>query len=201
MLELDRLLGFVAAHRDGRKIFHPSNMLLDILTDASYLSWPKAGSVGGSFHHLTRVNGPDFVNASISVHSTGIPIVCSSVQEAEYAGSFAAAKIGTGERQVLDDLGYPQPPTVIHCDNEVAVGLAQKSVKPKLSKSCDMRLHWLQERVAQRQFIVRHILDAINVSDFFTKPLSVHRRKFLAPFIASNIGGSKFSLRLDRKLC
>jgi hypothetical protein len=200
MVELERLLGFVAAHRDGRKVFHPSNMLLDILTDASYLSRPKAGSVGGSFHHLTRAHDPDFINAPISVHSTGIPIVCSSVQEAEYAGTFAAAKIGTGERQVLDDLGYPQPPTVIHCDNEVAVGLAQKSVKPKLSKSCDMRLHWLQDRVAQRQFIVRHIPGAINVADFFTKPLPVHRHKFLAPFIASNIGGSRFSRRLDRKL-
>ena len=59
-----------------------------------------------------------------------------------------AAKIGTGERQVLEDLGFPQPPTVIHCDNEVAVGLAQKYVKQKLSKSCDMRLHWLQDHVA-----------------------------------------------------
>ncbi len=133
-------------------------------------------------------------------YNTGIPIVCSSVQEAEYAGTFAAAKIGTGERHVLDDLGYPQPPTVIHCDNEVAVGLAQKSVKPKLSKSCDMRLHWLQDRVTQRQFIVRHIPGAINVADFFTKPLPVHRHKFLAPFIASDIGGPRFSLRLDRKL-
>jgi hypothetical protein len=32
-------------------------MLLEILTDASYLSRPKAGSVAGSFHHLlpTRI--------------------------------------------------------------------------------------------------------------------------------------------------
>jgi hypothetical protein len=132
MVELERLLGFGASHRDGRKIFHPSDMLLDILTDASYLSRPKAGSVGGSFHHLTRDNDPDFVNALILVHSMGIPIICSSIQEAEYAGAFAAAKIGTGDRQVLDDLGYPQPPTVIHCDNEVAVGLAQK---PKVGQA------------------------------------------------------------------
>ena len=64
----------------------------------------------------------------------------------------------------------------------MAVGLAQKSVKPKLSKSCDMRLHWLQDRVAQRQFVVRHIPGAINVADFFTKPLPVHR--------LSEVGGS-----------
>jgi hypothetical protein len=62
MMELERVLGFVVAHRDGRKIFHPSDMLLDILTDASYLSRPKAGSVGWSFHHLTRGNDPDFIN-------------------------------------------------------------------------------------------------------------------------------------------
>ncbi len=160
-MELERLLGYVAAHRDGRKIFNPSNMLLDILTDASYLSLPKAGSVGGSFHHLTRVKDPDFVNVPISVHSAGISSVCSSVQEAEYAGTFALTK---------------------------------------LSKSCDMRLHWLQDRVAQRQFIVRHIPGAINVADFYIKPMPVHRHKFLEPFIASDIGGSKFSLRLDRKL-
>ncbi len=66
----------------------------------------------------SRSNSNSSINAPISVHSTGIPIVCSSVQEAEYSGTFAAAKIGTGERQVLEDLGYPQPPTVIHCDNE-----------------------------------------------------------------------------------
>jgi hypothetical protein len=197
MLDLERLLGFVAAHRDGRKIFRPSDMLLDILTDASYLSWPKAGSADGSFHHLARGHDPDF-NAPISVHSTGIPIVCSLVQEAEYSGTFAAAKIGTGERQVLEDLGYPQPPTVIHRDNEVAVGLAQKSVKQKLAKSCDMRLHWLQDRMAQRQFIVRHIPGAINVADFFTKLLPVHRHTFLAPFIALDVGCSPFFPRLNR---
>jgi hypothetical protein len=71
-----------------------------------------------------------------------------SVQEAkygEYAGTFGAAKIATGEHQALHDLdlGYPQRSTVIYCycDNEVAVGLANKSVKQKLSKSCDMRLN------------------------------------------------------------
>jgi hypothetical protein len=122
------------------------------------------------------------------------------VQEAEFAGTIAAAKLGAGERQVLDDLGYPQPPTVIHCDNEVAVGLAQKSVKPKLSESCDMWLHWLQDRVAQQQFIVRHIPGAINVTDYFAKPPPLHRHKFLAPFIASdNMGCSKIRPRLDRK--
>jgi hypothetical protein len=170
-------------------------MQLGVMSAAFYLSRPNAGSVAGSFHHLCRLRDSGFVNAPISVHSAGIPIVGSSVQEqeVEYAGTFGAAKIATGERQVLHDLGYPQRPTVIYCDNEVAVGLANKSVKQKLSKFCDMRLNWLRDRVAQLQFLVRHIPGLINVSDYFTKALplprhsqgsgSFYRAGTLAPFI------------------
>jgi hypothetical protein len=109
-----------------------------------------AESVAGSFHHFARNNDPTFFNAPISIHSTRIPVVCSSVHEVEYGGTFAAAKVADLERQVLSDFGYPQSPTTIHCDNEVAVGLANRNIKPKMSKSCDMRIHWLQDRVRRR---------------------------------------------------
>jgi hypothetical protein len=195
MADLDRLLGFVSAHRNGMKVFRPSTMTLDVLTDASFLSRPNAGSVAGSHHHLARSNDPAFFNAPISVHSTRIPVVCSSVQEAEYGGTFAAAKIADQERQVLSDLGYPQPPTTIHCDNEVAVGLANRTIKPKMSKSCDMRFHWLQDRVRRLQFRVQHVRGQWNVADFFTKSLPVSRHKVLAPFIASDPSTAHLSPR------
>jgi hypothetical protein len=185
MAALERLLGFVSAHRDGQKVLLPSEMQLGVLSDASYFSRPNAGSVTGSFHHLCRLRDPGFVNAPILVHSAGIPIVCSSVPEAEYSSIFGAARIATGERQVLHDLGYPQRP-VIYCDNEVAVGLANRSVKQKLCKSCDMRLHWLRDRVAQLQILVRHIPGSINVADFFTQARPLPRHKALAPFVASD---------------
>ncbi len=98
-----------------------------LMLDASYLSRPNVGSVGGvggDFHHLGRTHDPTFINDPLSASSTRIPIVCSSVQEAELASTFDAAKIATVERQTLADLGYPQPPTIINCDNEVAVGIA-----------------------------------------------------------------------------
>ena len=159
-------------------------MRLGVLTDASYLSRPNAGSVAGSSHRLCRQFDPAFVNAPISMASNHIPIVCSSVQEAEYAGTFGAAKVAVGERQILSDLGYSQPPTVIFCDNEVAVGIANRAIKPKLSKSTDMRLHWLEDRVRQLQFRVRHISGLQNIADFFTKSLPLTRHNELAPFIA-----------------
>jgi hypothetical protein len=78
MVDLDRLLGFVSAHRNGMKVFRHSTMNLDVLTDASFLSRPN-------------------------------------------------------------------------------VGLANKTIKPKMSNSCDMRFHWLQDRVQRRQFRVQHV--------------------------------------------
>ena len=87
----------------------------------------------------------DPINHPISTHSTRIPVVSSFVAEAEYGGLFAAARIAVDERNILADLGHPQPATVIFCDNEVAIGLANRTVCPKMSKSLDMRFHWLRD--------------------------------------------------------
>ncbi len=52
MLALDRLLGYLSVHRTGVKVIRPSSMILQIMSNASYLSRPNAGSVAGAFHHL-----------------------------------------------------------------------------------------------------------------------------------------------------
>jgi hypothetical protein len=182
MADFERLLGFASMHPNGMKVLHPSSMILDVFTDDSYLSRPKAGSVAGSvagsFHHFARVHDPDFINAPISVHSTRIPVVCSSVQKAEHAGTFGGCTTH-----------------VIHCDNEVAVGLANRTITPKLSKSCDMRLNWVQDRVAQLQFNVRHVKGLRNVSGLFTKSLPFIRHKVLTPFVASDPSTAHLSPR------
>jgi hypothetical protein len=188
MTRLDRLLGFVSAHPNGRKIYRASDMILCVHSDASYLSRPRAGSVAGSTHFMGSpaltflADGP--INHPISTHSTRIPVVCSFVAEAEYGGLFAAARIAVDERNILADLGHPQPATVIFCDNEVAIGLANRTVCPKMSKSLDMRFHWLRDRIDQGQFRVLFVPGKKNLADFFTKALPVARHKVLAPFFA-----------------
>ncbi len=95
MDRLDRLLGYAAAHPNGQKIFRASEMVLRLMSDASYLSRPRAGSVAGSFHYLGDHNNQAPLNHPISTHSTRIPVVCSFVTEAEYGGAFAADRIAT----------------------------------------------------------------------------------------------------------
>jgi hypothetical protein len=75
-------------------------------------------------NHATTFLADNLINHPISTHSTRIPGVCSFVAEAEYGGLFVAARIAVDERAILANLGHPQPPTVIFCDNEVAIGLA-----------------------------------------------------------------------------
>jgi hypothetical protein len=127
------------------------------------------------------------LNHPISAHSTRIPVVCSFVAEAEYAGLFAAARIATNERQILHDMGHPQPPTPLYCDNEVAIGLATDTINLKMSKSLDMRFHWLRDRVRQGHFRLIFVPGLKNAADFFTKTklcLSPVAHRILAPFFA-----------------
>jgi hypothetical protein len=84
-------------------------------------------------------------------------------------------------------MGHPQPPTHIFCDNEVAIGRANGSVPLKMSKSLDMRFHWLRDRIQQGQFHVLFIPGALNIADFFTKALPVIRHRALAAFSFSAV--------------
>ena len=192
---LNRLLGYLSTHRHGSRVFRASDMLLQVFSDASYLSWPRARSVAGSYHCLglggALVSGLPFdplafINGPISCHTNVIPVVCSAVQEAECASLFAAARIADDERRILHNLGYPQPPTLLLCDNECAVGLANKTMVPRLSKSIDMRFHWLQDRIQQRQFRVEHVRGDRNVSDYFTKALPRSKHDQYAPYCATD---------------
>ena len=81
-------------------------------------------------------------------------------------------------------MGHPQPPTPLYCDNEVAIGLATDTINLKLSKSLDMRFHWLRDRVRQGHFRVIFVPGLRNTANFFTKALPVARHRILAPFFA-----------------
>jgi hypothetical protein len=140
----------------------------------------------------------DPINHPISNHSTRISVVSSFLVEAEYGGLFAAARIAVDERNILADLGHPQSANVVFCDNEVAIGLANRTVCSKMSKSLVMRFHWLRDRIDQGKFRVLFVPGKKNLADFFTKALPVARHKVLAPFFAVDDDSSdSIDLRLS----
>jgi hypothetical protein len=143
-------------------------------------------SAMGATHTKTRSglsHEQVWANMMVQFNGPSLPVYAEML-DSEYASLIAAAKIGDVERRILSDLGYPQPPTLILCDNECAVGLAQRIMVPKLSKSIDMRFHWIQDRIKQLQFLVQHVAGANNVADFFTKSLPRAKHDQLAPYCA-----------------
>ena len=154
MIKLEKLLQYVSKYRNMGIRYYASAMILQLMSDASFLCRPKAASVVGSLAYLGSPHG---INGPISCHSKMISCVVASVAEAELAGGFQIAQTAVNLRRMLHDLGYPQPPTLLRMDNTVAIGIATESINAKRSKSIDMRFFWLIDRIKQGQFSVQHI--------------------------------------------
>lgn len=175
----DRLLQYCSRYPNNELVYHACDMTLFIQVDASYLSRSKARSVAGGICYLSNQGQPEHINGAIHAVSSIIPSVVASAAEAEYAALFMLAQEGEYLRRVLGDMGYPQAPTLILCDNQCAVGLATNSLKAKRTKSIDMRYHWIQDRVTQGHFQVVWRRGEHNLADFFTKALPVHTHQTL----------------------
>jgi hypothetical protein len=66
-------------------------------------------------------------------------------------------------------MGHPQPPTPITTDNTTASGIANWTLKKKMTRAMDMRFYWLADRVEQRQFDIGWEPGEGNQADYFTK--------------------------------
>jgi hypothetical protein len=52
-------------------------------------------------------------------------------------------------RQTLPNLSHPQTKTLVHCDNAMAIGIANKMVKCQCLQSIEMRFFWIGDKIAQ----------------------------------------------------
>ena len=143
----DRLLEYAARFPNNELVLHACDMILHSQSDCSYLSRSNARSVAGGIFYLGDKDAPTKINGPIHTISSIIPVVVASVGEGEYGSAFLIAREGAMLRNILEDLGYPQPPTHILCDNKCAVGIANDTVTQKRTKSIDMQFHWLRDRV------------------------------------------------------
>jgi hypothetical protein len=115
-------------------------------------------------------------NAPLHAFCQRIPVGVASVAEAEYAAAFGGGQVVVELTLTLTNLGYPQQsPPLLFVDNECAIGLATVSVRPKKSKSIDMRLDRIMERAGQKLFSLVFLPGLINPADFFNKILPNYR--------------------------
>eukprot|EP00804_Cyclotella_cryptica_P019747 CCRYP_009656-RC/>CCRYP_009656-RC protein AED:0.39 eAED:0.39 QI:0/-1/0/1/-1/1/1/0/229 len=171
-LSVNQLLDYCATHPDATVCFRASDMVLNIHSDASYLNAPAACScIGGHFFlgWIPRDHLPIKLNGAIHVISTILKFVAASAAEAELGALFVNAKEGRIIRLILHELGHPQPPTPIHCDNSTAAGIANNTVKHQCSRSMEMCYFWIADQVARKQFAVHWHPGLENMGDYYTK--------------------------------
>ncbi len=128
-------LDYLASNQNAKVRFHASDMVLNIHSDASYLSELGAQSraCGHFFMGLPQNGEPVKLNGAFYTSSSIMRFVVASAAEAEQGALFHNCQTGMIFRQTLKDLGHPQPKMPVHCDSATAVGIAGNTVKRQQS--------------------------------------------------------------------
>ena len=100
-------------------------MVLRTESDAAHLVCPKARSRMGGYHCLSDIGG-NLLSGPALVSAKVIRNAAASAAEAEAGALRASAQEAVGIRNLLEEMGHPQPPTPIKTD----VGLMAALLSP-----------------------------------------------------------------------
>jgi hypothetical protein len=152
-----QLLDYLATHADKKIRFYASDMIMNIHSDASYLSESKARTRACShfFMGWKPVDGePIKLNGAFYVNSVILKFVHASAAEAELGALFHNCQDGIVFHQTLADMGHLQPKTPVHCNNATAVGIGNNTIKRQLSGAMEMQYFWVGEMLAQEMYML-----------------------------------------------
>jgi hypothetical protein len=192
---IDQLLDYVASNPVASVRFHASDMILQIHSDASYLTEPKARSrVAGHFFlgKNTKPLQPIFLNGNIHTLCGILKHVVSSASEAELAALFMNAREGKIMRLTLIEMKHPQPATPIHTDNTTADGIVNGTVKRQRSRAMDMRYYWIVDQSDQGYFKVVWAPGLENLGDYPTKHHDAKHHKRVRPFYLHEVNSPRY---------
>jgi hypothetical protein len=171
----NQLLDYLATHPESTIRYHASDIILNMHSDASYLSVSNARSrLGGLFFCGDKPQQEDTLNGSILNVASVIKKMVASAAESEVGACFQNSQSGAPLRVTLAELGHIQSPTPLRTDNSTAFGILNETIKQKRSKAMNMRYHWITDRVRQKQFNVYCRPGRENIGDYHTKHHTKH---------------------------
>ena len=183
------LMDYLSTHPDAKIRYHASDMVLAVCSDAAYLVLPNARSQAAGHLFLTYLPGAisnppcPKPNGAVHVLCKTICTVAASASEAEVGSLFLNAQEAVPIITALTEMGHPQPPSGVPLenDNSTAHGILHVQVRLKKSKAFDMRWHWLQDPVLQKQFNVYWVPGRDNSADYFSKHHPPIHHKLVRP--------------------
>jgi hypothetical protein len=169
MKKVKQLLDYCATQEDSIITYNASKMILAVHSNAGYANKKKLQSRAGGHFSLSNDKQLAPNNRAILTIATIIKAVMSSAAEAELGALFINAKEAVHLRQILKEMGHPQPRTPIQTDNTTAEGVINNKIQPKRTKAMGMHYHWLRNQEAQGQFNIYWQPSGTNLADYFTK--------------------------------
>jgi hypothetical protein len=127
-----QLLDYLATHADAKIRFYALDMIMNIYLDAFYLSKSKAHSRACSHFFMGWKlvdNQPIKLNGAFYTNSVILKFVEASAAEDELGTLFHNCQDGIIFRQTLSNMGHTQPKTPAHCNNAMAVGIGNNTIK------------------------------------------------------------------------
>ncbi|CAH9088824.1 unnamed protein product [Cuscuta epithymum] len=116
----------------------------------------------------------------VSWKSKKQPTVSKSSTEAEYRAVAYTVQDTLHIRSVLFELGFPVTTLVqLFCDNISASYLTANPVQHARSKHIQIDYHFVWERVAHGDLVLKYITTQLQLADIFTKSLSSRQFQFL----------------------
>jgi hypothetical protein len=130
--QVDQFLDYMWTHSDAEICYRASNMILNVHSDALYLSAPGTHSCAGGYFFLGSLpvnDNPIKLNRAIHITCTILMLVARSAADAKLGALFLNAQEAKVLHLTLDKLGHPQPPTPICTDNTTIVGIVNSTIK------------------------------------------------------------------------
>jgi hypothetical protein len=132
MEHVNQFLDYMWTHPDAIIWYCASDMILNVHSDALYLSTSKACSRAGGYFFLGSIpQDGDLIKLNGAIHITCaiLKLAAASAAEAELGALFLNVQEAKVLQLILAELGHPQPSTPIHIDNTTTVGIVNNMIK------------------------------------------------------------------------
>jgi hypothetical protein len=185
----------MATHPNAKIQYRASDMILNVHSNASYLSAPNVQSCAGGYFFLSstpRDGSPIQIYGAVHVTCTILKLVAASAAEAELGTLFLNAQEAKVIWLVLEELGHPQPPTPIDFDNTTTVAIINNTIKQQCSRAMDMRYFWLLDGEAQQLFRFYYQSRQENLGNYPSKHHTADIHQQVCPYYVHMHNSPKF---------
>jgi hypothetical protein len=183
--QVDQFLDYMWTHPDATIQYPASDMILNVHSNASYLSAPRACSRAGGYFFLGSIpidGDPIKLNGAIHITCTILKLVASSAAEAKLGALFLNAQEAKVLWLTLNKLEHPQPPTPIHIDNTTTIGIVNNTIKHQCSCAMEMHYIWLLDEKTQKYFKFHYQPGQENMGDYPSKQHTANIHQHVRPY-------------------